>query len=232
MKSGIGSLYMQAMDSAECAEIEALLCPHSVVLTVQPKQLISGLENPSEHFFYIKEGETSHLIVGSDGSEKLLFGLTEGWIFGESQMITDKEFQTHIIARSKCVLYQVPKSVFYELFNENPVFREFALRCITEKVMKLCSEMENLSFCSCKVRLKNLYCANVNKDELLDGGWYNVDCTYTHYELAVIIGSARVTISKLINELCDEGFMRMINRKAQINAKQYEEHMKEYSIRP
>jgi len=31
-----------------------------------------------------------------------------------------------------------------------------------------------------------------------------------------------VTVSKLISELCAEGFVRMLNHKLQINAKEYE----------
>ena len=54
-------------------------------------------------------------------------------------------------------------------------------------------------------------------DRLIDGGWYKLKVHYTQYELSTIIGGARVTISKLINELCDEGFIRMLNRNVQVN---------------
>lgn len=39
------------------------------------------------------------------------------------------------------------------------------------------------------------------------------------------MGGARVTITKLINELCAEGFIRVLNRKTQINIEQYKQEI-------
>ena len=46
------------------------------------------------------------------------------------------------------------------------------------------------------------------------------------YELSTIVGGARVTVSKLINELCDEGFIRILNRNIQISVKEYYKFIK------
>ena len=89
-------------------------------------------------------------------------------------------------------------------------------------------EIENLTFNSCKDRLKRLFCSTADPDKLIDGGWYNLKVYYTQYELSTIIGGARVTISKLVNELCDEGFIRMLNRNIQVNAEKYRVFMEKY----
>ena len=51
----------------------------------------------------------------------------------------------------------------------------------------------------------------------------NILTHYTQYEISTIIGSARVTTSKLINELCNDGFIRILNRKIQVSKSAYEE---------
>ena len=60
----------------------------------------------------------------------------------------------------------------------------------------------------CKDRLKRLYCSTADTSRVIDGGWYDLKINYTQYEISTIIAAARVTVSKLINELCTEGFIR------------------------
>ena len=52
-----------------------------------------------------------------------------------------------------------------------------------------------------------------------------MNVSYTQYELSTIVGGARVTVSKLISELCAEGFIRMLNHKLQINAGKYRKYV-------
>ena len=44
---------------------------------------------------------------------------------------------------------------------------------------------------------------------------------YTQYELSTIVGGARVTVTKLLNELCAEGFLRILNRRIQVSQASY-----------
>jgi len=91
-------------------------------------------------------------------------------------------------------------------------------------------EIENLTFNSCKNRIKRFYAASVDKTHVTDEGWYNVKVHSTHYELGIIVGAARVTVSKLINELCEEKFIRVINRNVQVNIMLYDAYMEECEI--
>ena len=93
----------------------------------------------------------------------------------------------------------------------------------------LTREIDNLSFNSCKTRLMRIYCSQVDTGKIEDGKWYGLASKLTHNELAAIVGSARVTISKLINELCDDGFIRIINRRAQVNMAAYEKFLADHA---
>ena len=78
---------------------------------------------------------------------------------------------------------------------------------------------------SCKDRLRRLYCSTADTSRVIDGQWYDLKLNYTQYEISTIVGGARVTITKLINELCAEGFIRVLNRKTQINIEQYKQEI-------
>jgi CRP/FNR family cyclic AMP-dependent transcriptional regulator len=62
----------------------------------------------------------------------------------------------------------------------------------------------------------------VNTDSLHENAWYDLYTHYTQYEISTIVGSARVTTSKLINELCNSGYIRILNRKIQVAKAAYD----------
>ncbi|MEG1777621.1 MAG: helix-turn-helix domain-containing protein, partial [Angelakisella sp.] len=102
------------------------------------------------------------------------------------------------------------------------------IKCYALKMLMLRYEIANLTFNSCKNRLKRLFCSSVDTKNITDPGWYNMKVRYTHSELGEIVGGARVTISRQINELCSEGFLRMINRRAQVNIEKYIEYVNQH----
>ena len=69
----------------------------------------------------------------------------------------------------------------------------------------------------------------MDKTQPAESGWYELKVKYTHYELGVIVGAARVTVSKILVELMNEGIIRSVNRKIQFNADRYEEYMELFS---
>ena len=68
------------------------------------------------------------------------------------------------------------------------------------------------------------FCSMVDTDHITDPAWYSLKVHYTHGELGEIVGGARVTISRQLTELCNEGFLRIINRRAQVSAEAYQEY--------
>lgn len=88
---------------------------------------------------------------------------------------------------------------------------------MSHKLLIMRHEIESLVFDPCKQRIFQLLCSIIDKTTLAEGNWYDLQAHYTQYEISTIIGSARVTTSKLINELCNEGRIRILNRKIQVS---------------
>lgn len=175
---------------------------------------------------YIMKGRTRHYMVGADGTEKILYTLSDGWFFGEAPSSVNQPTGLFSKTEIKTVLYQIPLSIYHDLLDHNKIFRDAVLDNYSKKVLIMRYEIENLSFNSCKDRLRRLFCSTADTSRLIEGRWYNLKVSYTQYELSTIVGGARVTVSKLINELCTEGFIRMLNRNMQLNAKEYDEYCK------
>lgn len=205
--------------------LEELIRENSTCVTYPAKRVFLEPGMEPQGVYYIAEGRTRHYMMAGDGTEKILYTLSAGWFYGETPVSLQEPTGLFSKAEVKTQIYIIPLRTYEHLVDTNKMFRDAIMENILKKMLILRHEIENLTFNSCKDRLKRLFCSTADAERLIDGGWYKLKVHYTQYELSTIIGGARVTISKLINELCDEGFIRMLNRNVQVNREEYRKFM-------
>lgn len=210
-------------------QLDALIAAVSTKVVYPAKHVFSIPGEEMESIYYIKKGRTKHYMNNADGSTKILYTLTPGWLFGETPHFLDTTTGLFSQTETEAVLYKIPPDQLDKLMAESAAFREMLVKCYSLKMLMLRYEIANLTFNSCKNRLKRLFCSSVDTERITDPGWYNLKVRYTHSELGEIVGGARVTISRQVNELCNEGFLRMINRHAQVNAQKYDEYLAQHA---
>ncbi len=176
--------------------------------------------------YYIKTGRTRHYFIAEDGEEKVLYTLSSGWIFGETPIVLNEPTGLISETMETSEIWFLPSSKYNKLINEDhPVVRTYIMKNLCRKIRILRHDIEMLVFYPVKERILQLFCSTANTSELIDGNWYGLYNKYTHYEISTIIGSARVTTSKLINELSLEGYIRIVNHKIQVSKEAYEHMM-------
>lgn len=213
-------------------ELEQLLKQYATVYTYPAKKIFSEPGDILNGIYYIVEGRTRHYMSDENGTEKLLYVLSAGWFFGETPNFLHGVTGLYSKTEVKSVLYKIPLARCQNLMDTSKIFRDSILKNCSKKLLIMRYEIENLAFHSCKDRLKRLFCSTADTSSLLEGQWYGLKAHYTQYEISTIVGGARITVNKLINELCAEGFIRILNRNAQVNAKLYEEFIsKEFQQR-
>lgn len=203
-------------------KLETLLRERSTVLTYPAKKVFLEPGTTLDGVYYIASGRTCHYMVSLDGMEKVLYTLSAGWFYGEAPCKVDEPTGLYSKTEVKTTIYKIPYTVYQELLDTNKLFRDTVFWGYSAKVLIMRHEIENLAFNSCKDRIKRLLCATADTTHLIEGAWYELSVHYTQYELSTIVGGARVTVCMLINELCQEGFVRNLNRKMQISAVEYE----------
>lgn len=202
-------------------QLDELICQVGQKLTFPPKHIFSMPGEEIGGIYYIKAGRTKHYMDNTEGGIKILYTLTPGWFFGELTCFIHSQTSLYSQTETHTVLYKVDEGEVNRLMDESRLFRDAMIRCYSHKMLILRYEVANLTFNSCKSRLKRLFCSTVDTKNVTDPGWYNLKIHYTHGELGEIVGGARVTISRQLTELCNEGFLRIINRRAQVNAEEY-----------
>lgn len=202
-------------------ELARLIQSVGVPLPLRPKEIFSSPYVNPESMFFIQNGKTKHYLCTDNGAIKVLFFLGPGWIFGETTYFMAQETGIYSQAHTDCLLYKFDAAACNRLLQESDLFRRKLMECLSKKTLLYRTEIENLAFTPAKDRLKSLFCSMVEPSPVIDGNWLQLRSNCTHTELGEIIGTTRVTISRLISELSKENFCRTINHTIQINRTQY-----------
>lgn len=206
-------------------ELEKLILPLSKKYEFPKKHIFLRPGDKFDGIYYIYKGSTKHYMTSEDGIIKLLYILNRGRFYGESSFFLNVPTENFSEAETDVILYKMPKDAINELMDKSKIFRENIIRGYSEKCLILRYEVANLSFNNSKNRLKQIFCSIMDLNSLESPNWYALEQHFTHQELGEIIGTTRVTISRQINELCNEGFLRIVNRKYQINKSQAEQYL-------
>ena len=230
-----GRVYMKVFDHSLEApdlydeELDRLIRSVGTPLALKPKEIFSSPHINSASMFYIRSGKTKHYLYTSGGAVKVLFFLNSGWIWGETAYFLSQETGLYSQAHTDCLLYKFDAETCDRLLHESELFREKLLECLSRKTFLYRTEIENLAFHSARDRLKSLLCSMADTTALADGKWMRLKVSCTQSELGEIIGTTRVTISRLISELSRENFCRTINHSIQLNQSQYLEFVSRHT---
>ncbi len=208
-----------------CEELDKIVIENGKKIVVPMKQIFMNSQDEFDGIYYIMDGMTKHSMSNFDGIEKVLYFLTKGWFFGETaHVLGNKSTSIFSQAEIDTILYKIKSEDVDILLEKSKVFRDALFNSFAHKTIMLRYEIDNLLFNPCKDRLKRLLCSSVDTQKIIDNKWYALKIRHKHYELGVMIGSSRVTVSKLIKELCDEGFIRVVNRSPQVNIDEYKKY--------
>lgn len=209
-------------------ELEETLRSSCRVISIPKKKIFIAEGDNLDLLYFIRSGVVSLYMADRNGAEKNLYRLTRGWFFGE--IVTQlglKQTSLHFISVEDTVLYCMEEHQVAHLMENSRKFRNALLKCTCYKTIALRYEIENFTFYPTKSRLLKSLFRDVDASKLIDGLWYCLSEKRTHYELGVDVGATRVTISRLISELCCEGHLRTINNHIQFSSALYETMDKE-----
>jgi CRP/FNR family cyclic AMP-dependent transcriptional regulator len=173
-----------------------------------------------KRFHYIAKGNIQYVLNGYYGEKRILLILKPGSFFGASPtLLKIPHSSTDCITECESVVYRLESDVFFHLMNDSTVFCHSLIKGFARGFHTLKRQLESLSFSTCRERLQELLTSSADKNTLLDDCWHPLFHQYTHQDMAKIISATRVTVSHIINELCQEGSIRLVNRKIQVGSK-------------
>ena len=160
--------------------------------------------------FFIRDGEVDIYQKSTGGKKFVVNTLGPGDMFGDIKMISDTETNADNFARAskKTRVCLVDKLEFMNYLQKKP---ELAVRIIEELSRRLTqaeSKVRDLALNNVQIRLLNeLHRLGVQFGEDVDNETV-IKKHFTHEELAERISATRETVTKVINDLEDKGFVR------------------------
>jgi CRP/FNR family cyclic AMP-dependent transcriptional regulator len=210
-------------------ELEDLLSQKAEILTIPSKTTFLYQYEDFNSLYFIRKGRTCHYMLDERGVQKILYTLNRGWFFGEIAAILNIHYTSLFsFAEEDTIIYKLNSIQFKELMDSSKVFRDSLMSCICYKLISLRYEIENLVFNSTRDRLIRYLCMNVDETDVEDGNWLNQRHRKTHYEIGIVIGTTRVSVSRLIRDLRDEGIIRIVNNAIQVNKDFYEKTVESF----
>jgi CRP/FNR family transcriptional regulator len=190
-----------------------MICEKSYAKFYQKGEVIFFENDSVKKLYLLINGKVKLSMLSAEGKEKVLTILQEGDIFGELSLFDEDPHPLTAEVLDDARLLIIPWQEMEKIIMERPSMAIKIIEALSKKTRLLTSQVRELVFQDAAGRLASLL-SRLAEDfgrEISEGTV--IDLVLTHQEIANLIGSSRVTVTKLINRFIDEGLITIKKRK-------------------
>ncbi|MFA9557709.1 Crp/Fnr family transcriptional regulator [Evansella sp. AB-rgal1] len=166
-----------------------------------------------EYLYIIVSGRVRLSLISPNGEEKALAIIGVNGILGECSLNNDLKYATNAITASQVIVQKVKRTTFLSELSKNPNLYTQLLDMITHKYRLLCMQSMELSYlksmprvCATFINLAMRYGDKIKDQQI------KLTISFTHQEMANLLGITRVTIAKNIKWLEGNGYLIKNNK--------------------
>ncbi len=185
------------------------------MVTLQQGDILVDSTVTTPTFYYLVEGKLSVSLLSEDGRELLMNWLGKGAIVGDATLLGNRNEYVTIKVERKSRAYSIDKKTFWLLMETNSEFSITIAKHVASLYSNAMGHLESFAYSPCKDRLYSLLLEQSEPVEE-NQGWRRLRRSYTHQQLAQLVGANRVTVSRVLSQLCEEQKIRLLNRKMEI----------------
>jgi len=202
-------IVFQNLDSEELE----LLCANSYSKVYEKDEVIFFENDSVKKLYFLINGKVKLSMLSAEGKEKVLTILQEGDIFGELSLFDEDPHPLTAEVMDDARLLIIPWNEMEKMIIKRPTLAIKIIEALSKKTRLLTSQVRELVFQDAAGRLASLI-SRLAEDfgREIEAGTV-IDLVLTHQEIANLIGSSRVTVTKLINKFIDEGMLTIKKRK-------------------
>lgn len=164
--------------------------------------------DPGEEFMILTDGSVKVELMNSEGKELTLTILTPYQFLGELALLDDVPRSATVVSMEQSVLLSINKRDFARLLESFPRMSIPMLRQLTRRVRVLTDDIASMAFLDSysRVTRKILNLGEEMGKETPEGHIF-IDRPLTHQQLANLVGTTRETVTKILNEMKDNGLL-------------------------
>jgi len=162
---------------------------------------------PAEEVFLIQQGQVRLYQLSPDGSRRLLDILGPGQWFGAEAVGGLAHYDCQARAETAAILCVLPAGKMLAALAQRPEASLEIIRQLSHRLHNATEEAGGLAFDDCRARLIRAL-LKFGRSAAAQVRGENVELHMTHEQLAQAVGSARETVSLLLNDLRRENLIR------------------------
>ena len=163
-----------------------------------------------DYMYVIREGRVKVTKLSEDGREKILEFLDAGSFFGEMALLDRAPRIASVKTLKPVKLLALSRTDFLNLLRKSPDLALAVIQELCKRLRIVDDQASALSFQRVKDRTKGLL-QRLARDPHEEGG--RVPPPLTHQQMADMIGTSRETVTRVVKELKQEGWLRQEGKR-------------------
>jgi len=160
---------------------------------------------PGDYMYVLREGSVKVTKLSEDGREKILEILDPGDFFGEMSLLDRAPRSASVRTLDPVRVLALSRTDFLALLRKSPDLAMAVIQELTQRLRDAGEHASSLSFQSVKDRTKGLF-RRMARDAASVSG-HHVTPALTHQQIADMISTSRETVTRVIKELKEEGWL-------------------------
>lgn len=157
-------------------------------------------------FYYLKKGSVKIFFNSIEGMQKTISIVGNGSILGEAAFFDKMPRISSAQTISDSIIISITHKQLENAFAKNPKLAMHLLRVQAQSIRMLSAQMSGMVFSKADCRIANQL---LQSQTTLNG---ELIVNLTHEEIGNLIGASRVTVSKILNDFADKGYIKTAYR--------------------
>lgn len=181
-----------------------------------PRGSVILFENdPGDSLFVVRLGRVKVVLIGEDGREVILGVLGVGQHFGELSLIDEQPRSAHVIAMEDASLIILRRDDFRKRVESSPSVAWSLLTELSRRLRRADDKIGGLVLLDVPGRIARLLL-----DLSEESGTNQIEKSLTHQTIAQMIGASRETVSRVMKDFQDAGWISVERRRISLADKQ------------
>ncbi len=168
-----------------------------------------------DYMYLIREGQVKVTKMSDDGREKILEMLEPGDFFGDMSLLDREPRSASVKTTLACVLLALSRQDFLDLLRQNSEVSMEMLRVLSRRLRETDEQIRELLFERVEARTRRIL-VRMAKDPAPGDATRCTTPPVTHQQLADLVGTSRETITRVVKDLKDSGWLSQEGKRYRV----------------
>jgi CRP-like cAMP-binding protein len=164
---------------------------------------------PGDYMYVIREGRVKVTKLSEDGREKILQMLGEGAFFGEMALLDHAPRSATVKTLAPVRVLALSRADFLSVLRRSPDLAMAVIQELTRRLRETDEQASSLSFQRVKDRTRGL----LRRMSVPAEGGRRETQPLTHQQIADMIGTSRETVTRVVKELKQDGWLEQQGKR-------------------